>query len=252
MKNLSFAKYLLFALLVGALTAAPTLAAPKENTVTKCTDGRDNDRDGLVDADDPDCAGLGGGSGEIPLPDNNAGWRGAVRDVDSAGLDTTRTCVNEAANPDGSNIVYKCSYANEFPKVIIDLDGISWEQTRRRGDPSLCDFFDEPVEFTPLTHYDFRILERCPAGAEACETRALNWSFESAAAVARGVGLIRFEAFGDATGAMDNPNPFSEAQVLDIFEIIVSFKQLGNDKTLAICHYEPAAGEVEFHTFPQP
>jgi hypothetical protein len=251
MRNKGFVRYLLVALVAMALATVAD-AKPTEDTVAKCNDGRDNDRDGLIDDDDPDCAGLGGGGGEIPLPDNDAGWRGAVRDVDDLGLETTRVCINAAATPSGSDIAYECSDANEFPKVVIDLTGVPRQQTRRNGDPGLCDFFDGEVEFTPLTEYDFRILEPCPAGALACETRVNNWSFESSAAVARGVGLIVFHGFGDAIGASDNPNPFSEPQDLDIFELVASFKQLGANKTLAICRYEPVIGDVTFHTAPLP
>jgi len=53
------------------LIAANTdsVAAPREDTAQKCSDGKDNDRDGLVDAADPDCDDVGGGGdtgGNIP------------------------------------------------------------------------------------------------------------------------------------------------------------------------------------------
>lgn len=48
-----------------ALTVASTdsIAAPREDTAQKCSDGKDNDRDGLIDAADPDCEDVGGGGG---------------------------------------------------------------------------------------------------------------------------------------------------------------------------------------------
>ena len=54
---------LVLCILLGALAiyvAGPLAAAPPSES--KCDDGRDNDRDGLVDMDDPDCQD-GGGSG---------------------------------------------------------------------------------------------------------------------------------------------------------------------------------------------
>ena len=53
----------LIALVVLACIVQPLLAAPKENTARRCSDGIDNDRDGLVDSDDPDCSPFGGGGG---------------------------------------------------------------------------------------------------------------------------------------------------------------------------------------------
>ena len=53
----------LLSLVVLAWAVHPLLAAPKENTARRCSDGIDNDRDGLVDGADPDCAPFTGGGG---------------------------------------------------------------------------------------------------------------------------------------------------------------------------------------------
>ena len=54
--------------LVFAFSAMPAEAAPKpkpENTAQRCSDGKDNDDDGLIDVADPDCDPFtGGGGGE--------------------------------------------------------------------------------------------------------------------------------------------------------------------------------------------
>ena len=245
--------------LICLLVAMPATAAPKENTADRCSDGRDNDRDGLIDGADPDCLPFGDppdppGGGEVPLPDTEAGWRGAMRDVDGSGNDTTRSCFVETSTPDGSDIHYTCFHGNGSPEVAINFQEIEWVQTRKRGDATLCDFFDSTVEFTPtaLTNYGFTLVEPCPALAASCEVQVLNYAFESAAAVARGVGLIIIEGIGNAAGAADNLNPFSETQLIDIFEINATFKQLGGNKTLAICQYSPISFEVKFGTSPAP
>ena len=49
---------LVFVVLFFGLATSLAFAAPQENTVQKCFDGRDNDRDGLIDGDDPDCDGV--------------------------------------------------------------------------------------------------------------------------------------------------------------------------------------------------
>ena len=46
-----------------ALTAEPAPAAPNSEKGPRCSDGIDNDGDGLVDGDDPDCGGDGDGGG---------------------------------------------------------------------------------------------------------------------------------------------------------------------------------------------
>ena len=121
------------------MVATPVVAGPTEDTPAKCSDGRDNDRDGLIDGDDPDCQ-QGGGGGDITLPDTEAGWRGAVRDVDPGGMDTTRRCFVESSTPDGSHIHYTCSHATGSPAVVINLTEIDRTQIRKRGDPTLCGF----------------------------------------------------------------------------------------------------------------
>ena len=55
---------LLSCLLVG-LTTVTVEAAPKENTAGKCSDGTDNDNDGLIDCDDPNCSSFCVPGGEI-------------------------------------------------------------------------------------------------------------------------------------------------------------------------------------------
>lgn len=177
-----------------------------------------------------------------------------MRDVDGSGDATTRSCFVEFSTPDGSDIHYTCFHGAGSPKVAINFQGVPVVQTRKRGDASLCDFFDSTVEFTPtaLTNYGFTLVEPCPASAAACEVQVLNYAFESAAAVARGVGLIVIEGIGNAAGAADNLNPFSEAQLIDVFEINATFRQLGANKTLAICQYSPLSREVELQTTPVP
>lgn len=76
MRGLSWRPMLAALLMVaGALALAPATSEaasgsaspllPPENTLARCTDGRDNDRDGLVDAADPDCDDvLSGGGGD--------------------------------------------------------------------------------------------------------------------------------------------------------------------------------------------
>ena len=52
--------------LVFAFSVIPAEAAPKpkpEDTAQRCSDGKDNDEDGLIDGADPDCEGLTGGGG---------------------------------------------------------------------------------------------------------------------------------------------------------------------------------------------
>lgn len=44
--------------------ANPAFAPPDPKPETKCNDGRDNDRDGLIDGKDPDCVNTGGGDSE--------------------------------------------------------------------------------------------------------------------------------------------------------------------------------------------
>ena len=64
MKKLTVLCILGLAVLIVANT--DSVAVPPENTLSKCTDGKDNDRDGDIDADDTDCGPvLGGGGSEI-------------------------------------------------------------------------------------------------------------------------------------------------------------------------------------------
>ena len=51
-------------LIVLIIANTDSVAAPTEDTAKKCSDGRDNDRDGFIDADDhPDCDPFSGGGG---------------------------------------------------------------------------------------------------------------------------------------------------------------------------------------------
>ena len=47
-------------------SVSPVEAAPKEDTARKCNDGKDNDKDGLIDTDDPECSEFGDPQGGDP------------------------------------------------------------------------------------------------------------------------------------------------------------------------------------------
>ena len=60
-------------LVVAAAPSGPAYAAAKEKGAAKCSDGIDNDGDGLIDDDDPDCGGGSGSSDPYPVTLSSAG-----------------------------------------------------------------------------------------------------------------------------------------------------------------------------------
>ena len=82
-----------FALLLLVATT-PALAGPQENTLAKCTDGRDNDRDGLTDADDPDCDGVNNEDPPSESDDTHEGVVGHDFSINDCGT-TCSTCFGD-------------------------------------------------------------------------------------------------------------------------------------------------------------
>ena len=109
--------------LVFAFSVMPAEAQPTEDTVKKCNDGRDNDRNGLTDGEDPSCEGLtgGGGGGEPTGGDSERltvwfqGGGGYNLQSDGAGSPTHPNCFGH---------VLEC-YSDHEEKVRGDTGGLT-------------------------------------------------------------------------------------------------------------------------------
>jgi hypothetical protein len=83
----TFSKYVVLAIFAGSVMATGcdyleaetsrlnNIEAPAENSILLCSDGLDNDKDGLADCDDPDCklkgTAVSPGPGETNCPGKN-------------------------------------------------------------------------------------------------------------------------------------------------------------------------------------
>jgi hypothetical protein len=150
-----------------AVVTTPVLAAPQENTIAKCTDGRDNDRDGLTDADDPDCEGVGGGDPPSESNDTHEGVVGHDFGIGDCGT-TCASCSGDfydvgTENPAsgvsscedltcqaGSNSVVCGVQGQPRPRVYVQplLDHLWSNPDLSRGDPAAC--FGNGVIGTPV------------------------------------------------------------------------------------------------------
>lgn len=150
-----------------AVVATPILAAPKENTLAKCTDGRDNDRDSLIDADDPDCDGVLGGDPPSESDDTHEGVVGhdfgisdcgttcssCFGDFFDVGSEDAATGVSSCENltcQSGSNSVVCGVRGQPRPRVYIQplLSHLWSNPDLSKGDPATC--FGNGIIGTPV------------------------------------------------------------------------------------------------------
>jgi hypothetical protein len=206
----------------------------------ECRDGVDNDGDGFIDCEDPDCASkgfcAGGGTGlACSNPNNDSGWRTGS----SISETSTRECVLTALHTDNGGR-YECPIG--LPEVTIDLSGISRSLVRRNGDATLCDIFDGGGMITP-TNYDYRWEDPCAEGP--CSVMVQMWFNSNHLRSDLGHTVLRgWTVIGPTTDC----NPFAEPQTLDIDEIEITFTAADSDRKLAVCRYLPNPGEVLFDT----
>lgn len=121
-------------------TFTTTLEAAKENGAKKCSDGIDNDGDGLIDGDDPDC---GGGGGQPPEAYVDAGWVSASpQPIQQTSL---VNFVRIEFNSSGSDVA---KYQSTEPAVVsfnltaADLDHTHWDASYC----SMLEGVDLPIE----------------------------------------------------------------------------------------------------------
>ncbi len=217
------------------LSAAPALANPP-------------DADGCHDH--KPCGPGGGDDGGTPtIVPTVAQWGG---DIDGRATEP-RPCVVTSVKTNGNNGEYTCElHPPSFgDRVTYNLgDGVP---TARSVDPSLCEVFDG-VDLTPNRTYRYGWFDNCGDGA--CTIRILNWFLgeEVIAATGEKADFIRLVAIAEAvdglTGAIDDPNPFTNSHTLLIDEITISFFANGSNKKLAECQYDNV--DVTFQSDPTP
>jgi hypothetical protein len=96
----------------------------------------------------------------------------------------------------------------------------------------------------------------CTAGD--CWFHIFNWAFESHAiteptTLPEPVGLLWVEAFAQLPADFPEttePNPYVEPLELWIDEVLVIYKALGKNRTMATCRFNPGPGEVRFFSEP--
>jgi len=228
---------------------------PSENTQAKCSDGKDNDRAGLVDGDDPDCAPFGGGGGgggggepaDVPI---DVHWTGTFGAVPGIYEQDPRPCtLSSTTNDYGS---YHCWHVGA-PDVTYGLPGIGASgvaQTLRRGDPSFCDAFAPALTLNPNSAYEVSWEGDCTV---ACTVGILNWSYGTDGGMDQvgGADTMRLWAYAEVGGS-SNPNPFADGPLTlspDLVE--VTFAGEGTNKKVAICAYTGSAiAGIQFEVTP--
>jgi len=214
------------------LAGATTLAGPKGEKGPNCSDGIDNDGDGLIDGADPDCGGDSGGTTE-PInfpPLLEVQWV-------STGLGNTimenqvRTCNLSSNGAGGLYASYHCPHGGSGggPGGPIFLQLSGGEQVARKGDAALCDYLDG-LEVEPNSSYQLD----WDCTTSPCVVRVLNWAVgDEVAFITEGqADTIHVQAFAQA-----EPN-WPTDFLGDFFRVDVTFKANGTNKTSAICRYE--------------
>lgn len=212
----------------------------------KCTDGIDNDGDGLIDGDDPDCGEDPGGD-PVFMGDLDVRWSTA-QTTPSFFEVNNRFCFLGSASNDYGN--YHCRHLGGAlgigEDVSYDLPGSGpgVEQIARKGDASLCGSFVGGRTLNPNSAYDFDW--DCTASNGICRIRVLNWYHpdlpQGGSQPIPGVGAVIIEGFADTAGGHTNANPFADAPMtLSIDEVVIDFKAENRNKTIAKCRYTGSA-----------
>jgi hypothetical protein len=172
-------------------------------------------------SDHPKCT---GGGAPPEQPDTEAGWGGNYLFENSL-----RGCHLGDMKPDGTVGHYKCDLGTS---ITFNLPVVPDDWTIRGGDPGLCGLFMN-VSMTPDTNYAYAWGDK-PCLPGSCEIHILNWFYENEI---DGVGLINLDAYGWATNALFDSNPFAVPQVVDVYEINLTLKAEGKNRTIATCKW---------------
>lgn len=213
------------------------------------------------------------GDDDTPTPINTYGWwvnvsgiDNAMQDVDLGGDgEPDRECTPENFQTNGDHGNYHCWHVAERwnHPVYINLSGASsWEQTKRRGDPRLCEVLRSGVSLVANGLFNYPWEGNCKA-ADGCLIRIINWfngqlvidaisAHQPDATPADRIvlhGLAQLEL-----GAEDDSNPFFVPRVVVPHTITAAFKGVGTNKTVADCEFDMINAPVPaiFESLPRP
>ena len=186
----------------------------------------------------PQCKDEGGGDPPEP-PTTEAGWNDAFI------LEGLRDCWLGSMNPDGTTGHYKCDLSPSSG-INFSLPAPDFE-SYKGGYAGLCEEFGARV-MTPNTNYAYAWGDK-PCVSGSCEIHVLHWFYGYDVHGIEGIGLINLDAYGMTANDFES-NPFAVSQVVSIFEVNLTLRPEGKNRTIATCKWDAKIDGASFISNP--
>lgn len=190
-------------------------------------------------------------------PDGEAVSGNAVQDENWG-----RECTPENFQPGGSAGHYHCRHVAEYWNLPLHFDflGVTdYEQTRRNGDPLLCETFRQGMSLIADGLYNYYWEGNCKA-AGGCLIRIIHWfngqqvmdAVEQAVPGSPAIDRIVLNGLVQLTlGSQEDANPFAVERVLEVETITAEFYAAGKNKSEARCAYYMDGIPAVFQSVPR-
>jgi hypothetical protein len=195
----------------------------------------------------------GGGGGTMTLINVNAQWGGLISE---SGI---RHCDNTYGSAANGGVNYECAKTpvvtlGPLPTAGGGLCSLLENQWTLGGDSG------QSMGISRLTAYGFMMDPTwndtaCIDESSECLVRMDLWAYFDQWCNDRGKcgRLVIFNAWGNAKAAGSGElNPFTQSQTIDIDDLIVTFKDIGKNRTVATCSYGATdLANTRFSTVPK-